>query len=382
MDAFDAFPINYKKLCKFLMESELPSEDIFDRFKYDIRSAKEICTVGRGRSEICGTIFSKILQNLGYKVHSSQDATFPDAFEPGYLVIAISGSGTTSYTEEMAIKSKEGEAKLVTITSNPETKLGGISDYVIKITGKTKTTARREDYIERQLIGNDALLMPLGTEFEIKFLLSTLSVIGTLEERGNVKEYYKKLNEKLFEYDPNHEEFRNIYKLIPKSFSAENPFCGKTVIIGDGFSGLAGEYFEKRLGHTAKKDEERKVTFYTRGSRIDKQDLIFVISGSGRKESIPYELTRKVKNEKGCKAVAITSFKDSPLAKICDCYSIVPGRVKESRKGMVGSYISSNPMKSIFELRTMLALECFIAAMAESEKITESDMESHHSIIT
>jgi 6-phospho-3-hexuloisomerase len=238
------------------------------------------------------------------------------------------------------------------------------------------------NYYERQVAGEPSTpLTPLGTLFELRLLFTLLSFIGNIVNGKEVRENYKKLSLLCKEYSPNPKEFENLYWIIPKPRSVENPLARKTVVLGEGFSGMVGKFFVTRFRHCAKENEERDVSFYTDSGSVSvgKNDLTLIISGSGREKF--YNLASKVKR-KGTKIGVITSFDNTNLAKIADVTILIPGRREEKLEGLTSSYYPKEPEKSIFELRTLLALESFLYLIGKKEGITEEDMKRKHSDFT
>ena len=381
MDAFEEIPESYNKLCCLLEEFKLPSEDVFENLKKDLDSHKRRTIVGAGRSGIIADVFKDFLRNLGYsEVYGPEDV--PRIFTPKDLVIAITGSGITKVTTEISKAAKAAGAKVVGFTSDENSEFARkVSDYIIHVKGRTKKDYV-EDYYAKQLVGIHVPIAPLGSIFEWTTLYTILSFIGSMKNNNSIYECYKDLLNLSKDYRPEPKSFREFYRILPKPRSTESPLSGKTVGIGDGLSGDVCKFFLTRLSNCARKDEERVCSFYkdVGNIKLSIRDLLLVISGCGN--YLPYELTKVVKEEVGTKAVAITSYLDSPLASISDVKIYVPGRVIERVKGLRGSYVPTDPRKSIFELRTILSLESFVYAIAKTEGITEKDMKEKHSQIT
>jgi len=375
VNAFERIPENYRELCRLLSQLHVPAEDTFKRFKENLDlSTRRIC-IGVGRSGDIADVFAKFLRNLSYtEVHGPEDV--PYIFESSDLVIAFSGSGTSTLTVETAKIAKEANAKLVSLTSNLNSPLQKLSDHVIHIPGKAKTEG---DYYARQLVGAPyASLTPLGTSYELRALFLTLSFVGSVVRGTQVSSCYDELYRSCEEYAPPSGELLRLYELMPKPRSAMNPVAGKTVVIGEGLSGMVGKFFVTRLRHCARQSEERECYFFKdKGSiRVKEKDLAVVVSGSGN--GVPYQLGERAK-ENDVRLAVVTSYVDSPLAKIADALVIIPGRTIERTKGLRSSYFPKDPKKSLFELRAILTLESFIYAVAQTEGVTEFDMRAKHS---
>ncbi len=369
----------YKKLIDIVSDFKPPSIDQVNEVHSILKNSRRIVTVGVGRSGDNAEILAKFLRNLGYReVYGPEDIPF--MFNEDDVVIAISGSGTTTYTVETAKVARDAGSEVIAITSSSDSPLLKYATKTIFIPGKTKI-GHDDDYYGRQLLGHIyAPLTPLGTLFELRTLLFVLSLVG--HEFGKGYEItFNELIGGLRAFTPLDEYFTNFYALLPKPRSQANPFTGKTVAVGEGMSGIVAKFFITRLRHCAKIGEDRECYYWRdRGSiSVRKNDLVLVISGSG--EYIPAMLAKRAK-EKGAKVVGITSYSDSSLAKISDLIILVPGRIKTEIKGLRSSYYPMDPILSIFELRTLFLLESFIYLIAETENITEEDMKGLHSDFT
>jgi 6-phospho-3-hexuloisomerase len=148
---------------------------------------KKILVVGAGRSGLVGKAFAMRLMHLGYHVYVTGETIAP-ILGPGDVVIAISGSGTTRLVVISSKIAKERRgAKIVAITSYPDSALGHLADQVAVVVGRTKMT-RQEDYISRQIVGEHEPLAPLGTQFEIATMVFLDGIIAELMHRLGKKE--------------------------------------------------------------------------------------------------------------------------------------------------------------------------------------------------
>ncbi len=143
--------------------------------------SQRILVLGVGRSGLIGRSFAMRLMHLDFNVYVMGETITP-AIGRGDLVIAISGSGTTKLAVTAAEISKEVGAKVVAITSFPDSDLGKLADYVVQVRGRTKI-ARERDYFTRQITGVHEPLAPLGTIFEISCTIFLDSLIPELMHR-------------------------------------------------------------------------------------------------------------------------------------------------------------------------------------------------------
>jgi len=144
---------------------------------------KKIFVVGTGRSGFVGRAFALRLMNLGFNVYFLGETITP-AVTKEDLIIAISGSGTTSLVLTAGTAAKEIGAKVVAITTYPESSLGKLADYIVLVGGRTKLGwPREEDYLARQILGEREALSPLGSIFENNCMVFLDSLIVELMHR-------------------------------------------------------------------------------------------------------------------------------------------------------------------------------------------------------
>jgi len=180
-----------EEIIKFL--SKLPAlmkKDQVERMVEMLIIAKaqerNILIVGAGRSGLVGRAFAMRLMHLGFKTYVLGDTIVP-AIGRGDIVVAISGSGTTASVVLAAEAAKKVGAKVIAITSHPDSPLGKIADHIVLVPGRTKV-AKEADYFTRQILGVHEPLTPLGTLFEVAALVFLDSVIVELMKRLEVTE--------------------------------------------------------------------------------------------------------------------------------------------------------------------------------------------------
>ncbi|MFC1507244.1 6-phospho-3-hexuloisomerase [Thermoproteota archaeon] len=142
---------------------------------------KHILIIGVGRSGLIGKAFAMRLMHLDFDVYVMGETITP-AIGHGDLIIAISGSGTTKLAVTAAEIGKEVGARIIAVTSHPNSDLGKIADHVVQIRGRTKI-AKEKDYFLRQLTGVHEPLAPLGTIFELSAMIFFDSLIAELIKR-------------------------------------------------------------------------------------------------------------------------------------------------------------------------------------------------------
>lgn len=149
-------------------------------------SGKKIMIIGAGRSALVGKAFAMRLMHLGFDTYVLGETITPSVKE-GDVVIAVSGSGRTQIVVSVAEAAKSVGAKILAITSFPDSPLAKISDHVVRIPGRTKVS-REVDYFARQVLGIYEPLAPLGTLFEDATMVFFDGLIVALMRRLGIKE--------------------------------------------------------------------------------------------------------------------------------------------------------------------------------------------------
>lgn len=145
------------------------------------KNDKKALVVGAGRSGLVGRAFAMRLMHLGFRSYVLGETITPSVGE-GDLVIAISGSGTTTMVVAAAEAAKKMKAKVIAITSYRDSPLASYADLILQVPGRTKV-AKMDDYFARQILGLHEPLAPLGTLFEDTAMILLDSVIAELMHR-------------------------------------------------------------------------------------------------------------------------------------------------------------------------------------------------------
>lgn len=153
----------------------------------------------------------------------------------------------------------------------------------------------------------------------------------------------------------------------------------KVFVVGVGRSGLVGKAFAMRLMHLG-------FSAYVVGETITPSaragDVLIAISGSGRSAAVV--ATAEVAKSLGVKVVALTSYPDSPLAKLADMVVIIPGRTKVSQEDrwevrqLLGLHEPLAPLGTQFELVSQVVLDSMISELMDRLGIDEEDMKEQH----
>ena len=171
-------------------EEYLVEEDIAN-FIEIITTADNIFVTGAGRSGLAAKAFAMRLMHLGLSSYVVGETISP-AINAGDCILAISGSGETNTIVTAAKISKKRGAKVLALTSYPESSLGQLADGIIHVKGRTKVEVDDENYLKRQIKGNYTSLTPLGTAFELTSLVFLDGLVSELmETMGKTEEDLK-----------------------------------------------------------------------------------------------------------------------------------------------------------------------------------------------
>ncbi len=143
-----------------------------------IEEVDNIYIMGVGRSGLVAKAFAMRLMHLGLNVYVVGETITP-AISDKDCLISISGSGETSYIISTTGVAKDIGAKLISITSYPDSTLAKRSDVVVQLSGRTKIDVEK-NYTRRQISGLHQSLSPMGTIFEISALIFLDSIIAQL----------------------------------------------------------------------------------------------------------------------------------------------------------------------------------------------------------
>lgn len=156
-----------------------------------LTSSKNVFLLGQGRSGLVARAFAMRLMHLGISVYVVGETITP-AIDEDDCLLAISGSGETSYIISTAKIAKKRGAKIVAVTSYENSTLGNLADLVIHIKGRTKVDSEK-NYIKRQMNGKHLSLSPLGTLFEVSTLIFLDALIAQLMDKmGKTEDDLKK----------------------------------------------------------------------------------------------------------------------------------------------------------------------------------------------
>ena len=157
-------------------------EDAINKFEDIIIGSKNIFVTGAGRSGLAAKAFAMRLMHLGLSAYVVGETISPAIYADD-CIVAISGSGETNTIVSAAKISKTRGAKVLALTSYPESTLGQLADCYVLVKGRTKKEVDDENYMKRQIHGNYTSLTPLGTAFELTTLVFLDAIVSELMEK-------------------------------------------------------------------------------------------------------------------------------------------------------------------------------------------------------
>jgi len=157
----------------------------------------------------------------------------------------------------------------------------------------------------------------------------------------------------------------DIDKVITLFFEANRIF-----VYGAGRSGLVSRAFAIRLVHLG---FQTFVIGETIGAPVKKDDLVFVISGSG--ETIPTVMTAEIARNIGAKLVVVTGERNSRITKFADIAIFLSAGCKDEERKKLA------PLGTLFEASVWILLDSIIAELMKSKGETEESMRSRHATL-
>ena len=148
-----------------------------EAFKDAVLKADRIFVAGAGRSLLMVRGFAMRLMQTGFSSYVVGETVTP-AIKKGDLLVIASGSGETGTLKVIAGNAKKAGADIALITSNPESTIAKLSDFIITIESATpKLKENKEKILSIQpgassfeqsvLLLCDAVVIDLGMESSI-----------------------------------------------------------------------------------------------------------------------------------------------------------------------------------------------------------------------
>jgi len=149
------------------MASQINFDQVADMIPF-IQNAERIFIVGAGRTGLALKAAAMRLMHLGFTVFVVGETTTP-AIRKNDLLIAGSGSGTTSSIVKAAEKAVSADAQVITISTTSDSPLAKLSSHVAIL-----PAAQKEDH------GGSISKQYAGSLFEQSVLLLTDALIQTI----------------------------------------------------------------------------------------------------------------------------------------------------------------------------------------------------------
>lgn len=153
-------------------------------------------------------------------------------------------------------------------------------------------------------------------------------------------------------------------------------------VVGAGRSGLVAKAFAMRLMHLG-------FDVYVVGETImppmNPGDILIAVSGSGRTRTVV--AVAEAAKATGAEIIALTSYPDSPLAKLADIVVRIPGRTKLAVeedyliRQVRGIHEPLAPLGTLFEVTTMVFLDGIVIELMHRLGISEEEMKERHANI-
>ena len=158
---------------------------------------------------------------------------------------------------------------------------------------------------------------------------------------------------------------RQISQIVKAFFQANRIF-----VYGAGRSGLASKAFAIRLVHLG---FQTFVIGETIGAPVKKDDLVFIVSGSG--ETIPSVMTAEIAKNIGATLVVVTGRKNSRIVQFADISVVLATDCDEANRKKFA------PLGTLFEASAWVLLDSIIAELMKEKGETEESMHSRHATL-
>lgn len=343
---------------------------------HETKAARNLIHVtGMGRSFRAGMTIGELLKDKSFEV-SYPGKTLARPIQKNDVVFAVSGSGwtqTTLYNVEASILRG---AKIVSLVGHERSKLGRLSDVVIKIPG-VKEVSKEWSYILKQLNGASSPLAPMGTVNELSAMLVGIGIALSINSEEIEKDFIqvtkqiveqaRKVQQKLTtDYQPL-EKILQIYRNLITNQVAKRP---ATYFIGAGLSGIVAHMAAMRFQHLGIKVRQ---TYDWRFRNVG--DVVTILSGSGETHVVLDYANMAKKAHMNL--ISITGFSDSQLARISDHFLTIEGR--NTRVSQFEEEVQNVELFiPTFEFITAIVLDSIVAQLAFDFDIDEAAMRAEH----
>jgi 6-phospho-3-hexuloisomerase len=151
--------------------SQLDEEET-ERMAELLLQSNKIFVAGAGRSGLMGRAFAMRLMHVGKEAYVVGETVTP-GIEQGDVLVLGSGSGETKGLISMAEKAKGVGAEVIAVTIAPDSTVGRLASYVVKLPGATKD----------QDSGGYSTIQPMASLFEQTMLVFYDAVILRMMEK-------------------------------------------------------------------------------------------------------------------------------------------------------------------------------------------------------
>ncbi|RBW67907.1 6-phospho-3-hexuloisomerase [Bacillus taeanensis] len=153
---------------------DLIADEEAEKLVHEILESNKVFAAGAGRSGFMAKSFAMRMMHMGIDAYVIGETVTPN-FEKGDILIIGSGSGETKSLVSLAEKAKSIGGKIAVVTLSPESTIGKLADFTIKLPGSPKDQSE----------GNYKTIQPMGSLFEQTLLLFYDAVIlRFMEKKG------------------------------------------------------------------------------------------------------------------------------------------------------------------------------------------------------
>jgi len=360
-----------------ILSREVDFIDLCEMMKKAKEDGKTVHITGMGRSGKSGMLTGELLKNIGFQV-SYIGKTLARPIREGDIAIAFSGSGWTRETCADVDYAIQKGATIIGITADLRSKIGRISDVVLRLPGKTDIPEGSRYVIKQLAQIIKTPLAPMGTTFELCVILFGAGLIGGLHSTSGYIDGFKAISTKmlsdldwtladLLSFQNNRAQLIDVIHLFENAIMNKHP----SYWIGTGLTDIVAGMHAMRFQHL-KSDVELTYDWRFR----EKNHLLVLISGSGETPSILHYAGDA--REIGMSVLGITAYMPSSLSNMCTHTLVVHGR--DSRESAYNKRINSSAELFIpaFEYSTANILDGIVAQLAFNLGVSEHEMEYEH----
>ncbi len=177
----DAVISNAEKAVQGILKKEKTQDEIVKVLELFIdlspASTKKVFWIGAGLSGIIASMHAMRFQHLGYNIHLQDDWRFRKKND---ILVAISGSGSTPFTNEFVAEAKKKRMPTIGFTSFIDSKFGSKIDILIKVPGRLDPESWYNRYSESKPF--------IETQFEFAVAVVIESIIAQLAIHKGITE--------------------------------------------------------------------------------------------------------------------------------------------------------------------------------------------------